>query len=58
MTVRLFLNSEDGSYWMQVGAALVWVPAKVAFHVAETNGLDIRTAGSKKDMQIVCNEKH
>jgi len=57
MTVRLFLNSEDGSYWMQVGAALVWVPAKVAFHVSETNGLAITTAGSKKDMQIVCNEK-
>jgi len=57
MTVRLFLNSEDGSYWMQVGAALVWVPAKVAFHVAEVNELAIITAGSKKDMQIVCNEK-
>jgi len=56
MTVRLFLNSEDGSYWMQVGAALVWVPAKVAFHVSEVNELAILTAGSKKDMQIVCNE--
>lgn len=57
MTVRLFTNTLDGTYWMQVGEALVWVPQKVAFHVAEVNGLSIVAAGGKKEMQIICNEK-
>ena len=55
--LRVFKNLIDGSYWMQVGEALIWVPQKVAFHVAEVNGLSIVAAGGKKEMQIICNEK-
>lgn len=57
MKIKIFQNSNDGSYWMQVGEALIWVPQKVAFHVAEVNGISIVAAGGKKEMQIICNEK-
>ena len=57
MTVKVFHNTENNSYWMQVGNALIWIPQKTALWVAEKNELELQYVSGQKEMQIICNNK-
>ncbi len=53
VTIKLFFNTSNMSFYVQVGPTIFIINDKVATKIKEDNGLTVRHAKDTKDMQLM-----